>query len=278
MDSKSSYPYYPRSPVVERVVSVYADVSEENFERKIDDWALQVSPDFPEYEPLKEWNIPFREVKTETGEVIPVLDEQTEPTLKITQRFSKKTSKDGFDWSIRCPAGQFTMNMHSNPGSDAQKRRFEHLRKETEIWLPRWFQQFDVNQVRRISIYYVNILNYKTVPSFYNESGFRIGDVITIFSNIPGEFESIVPPYDATVTVKLKGHENAFLRMNVGDWPKSAEPAVQVDFQADILCPDGGITTGETFPLLDWLHMNIVKQFDKVFTAEAKKSFGDTPA
>lgn len=276
----SSTPFYPRSPVVERVISIFADVPEEIFERGFENWSEKIKPHFPVYEPLKEWKIPIRETKTETGEIIPVLDENSEPILQITHRFSKKTSKEGFDWSIRCPAGQFTMNMHSQPDQESQKRRYENLRTEAGNWVPLWLQLFEVKRIKRITLLYMNILNSRTLGNFYDQHGaFRLGDALTIFSHIPGDYESLTSPYQSTITLKLRGYENAHLRVTIGAWPEAVEPAVKVTLQASMTwpLPHLSASAAEIFPLLDWLHSHIVNQFENTFTPEAKKSFGEMP-
>ncbi len=262
-------PYYLHPPIIERVASVYCEMTEETFESRLEDWTQMVREDFPVYEPLKEWLINFREV---TEDKIPVLD-TTEPVLKITPRFSRKSSKEGFDWSIRCAARQFTMNMHSNP-TQGESRRYTHLRSEFAKWLPRWMQHFGVETVQRISLHYVNELSRQTVPKFYDKVGnLLLGNVITVFTRIPGDHECLMPPLDCRATVKLPNPPDATLQLTVKDWLNPAVgPAVLLDFVVQVPV-DPAQGAERIIGLLDEAHDHIVKRFELVFTPEAKSSF-----
>ncbi len=262
-------PYYLNPPIIERVASVYCEMSEETFESLLEDWQNMVREDFPIAEPLKEWLINFREV---TEEKIPVFD-TTEPILKITPRFSRKSSKEGFDLSIRCPAGQFTMNMHSNP-AQGQSRRYTHLYEEFAKWLPRWLQHFGVEKVHRITLHYVNALSNQTVPSFYDKAGnLLLGKVITVFARIPGEHERLIPPLDCTATVKLPSPPDSTLQLTVKDFLHAdLGRVVLLDFVVQIPV-DSAAGAERIMGLLDQAHEHIVKRFELVFTEEAKSSF-----
>jgi hypothetical protein len=190
--------FYRNPPVVERVASVYANVSEELFEERFDDWKALVEADYPVYEPLKEWLI-----LVEEKEGIPLLD-TAHPELRVTPRFSQKPSKDGFDWSVRCPVGQLTMNMHSGSWEGAN-RRYQHLRNEYGKWLPRWMEHFEVKELTSLNLHYVNLLNHETVPEFFSpDGGLLLNKLLTMFSSVPGEHECIIQPYDCRVSVKLR--------------------------------------------------------------------------
>lgn len=242
----------------------------EIFEGRVEDWQEIVKPDFPIYEPLKEWLIFVREQK----EGVPIFDTM-QPELRITPRFSRKKSHEGFYWSIRCPSGQFTMNMHSRPeqGSD---RRYQHLSKEMATWLPRWMQHFSVNATNRITLHYVNALNAATVPDFINAKGeLSLNRILAVFSQIPGEHECLVPPFDCKATVRLIGRENANLGIEVSDWPNPQHGvAVRVDLRVDIQTdPRQNVGPTEVLSLIDWAHDRIVDRFEVIFTDQARASF-----
>jgi len=86
-------PFYRRPPVIERVLSVYADMSDETFESRFEDWRALVTPEYPVYEPLKQWLISVKEKDREGERGLPLFD-SIQPELRITPRFSKKTSKE----------------------------------------------------------------------------------------------------------------------------------------------------------------------------------------
>jgi hypothetical protein len=50
---------YLKPPVIERVASIYADIPEEFFESRFEQWRILVEREFPVYEPVKHWNLNF---------------------------------------------------------------------------------------------------------------------------------------------------------------------------------------------------------------------------
>jgi hypothetical protein len=265
-------PFYRRPPVIERVLSVWADMSDEIFESHFEDWRAIVTPEYPVYEPLKQWLISVRETDREGEEGLPLFD-PTQPELRITPRFSKKTSKEGFDWSIRCPPGQLTVNMHSSP-DQGLTRRYATLRAEFARWLPLWIETFSVKSASKINVAYVNLINRDTVPKFVNEKGeLELSQVITVFS-IPGKHEHIVPPFDCKVTLQLHGEHSSLLRLTVNDWPDAKlAPAVRLDFAVDVRDPKVGASVEGIMALLDWCHERIIERFEVVFTPKVKQTF-----
>lgn len=260
--------FYHNPPVVERVASVYAEVSEELFEERFDDWKALVEAEYPVYEPLKEWLI-----LVEEKEGIPLLD-SARPELHITPRFSRKPSKEGYDWSIRCPVGQLTMNMHSKT-CDGANRRFQHLRIEYEKWLPRWIEHFGVKEFKSMTLHYVNLLNHETVPKFFSPGGgLLLNKLLTMFSSVPGEHECIVQPYDCRVTVKLRDREDSTCLIQVSSMTgREHDVAVKVDFVVQTPLTAAESDPRSVLDLLDWEHEHILNRFEAVFTPEVKASF-----
>jgi len=150
---------YEHPPVVERLAPLWAQVDAVQFESRFEDWRELVEREFPVYEPLKEWLLQIEE-----KEGIPFINAM-KPEVKVTHRFSKKSSKDGFDWSIRCPAGQFTMNMHSDLEKKASPRRYDNLRDGFSAWMPRWVDNFGVDKFDSLRLHYVNLLDRTTIPA-----------------------------------------------------------------------------------------------------------------
>jgi hypothetical protein len=258
---------YKRPPVVERVATVWAEVDQELYEAQFEAWRLQVESEFPHYEPLQEWAINVTE-----KEGIPIWDTM-QPELKITPRFSKKPKRDHFDWSLRCPRGQLTINMHS---STDQPRNYAELQLSFSEWLPRWINQFEVKKLTRVTLHYVNRLNPKTVPSFYNEHGGLLLDrVLTVFVKIPGKHESLIPPYDCRATLLLGGKKDATFEIRaLSDNQPGVPPGVRVDFIVNVPVSAGDATASGTLQLLDWCHERILDRFELVFTDDARESFG----
>ena len=63
---------------------------------------------------------------------------------------------EGFEWSIRCPRESLIINMESKPGTPSQ---YNDLRSRFSSWLSRWVQHFKVEDLRRVNLHYVNLLN-----------------------------------------------------------------------------------------------------------------------
>jgi hypothetical protein len=265
-------PFYRRPPVIERVLSVYAEMSDETFESRFEDWRALVIPEYPIYEPLKQWLISVKEKDREGEGDLPLFD-SIQPELRITPRFSKKTSKEGFDWSLRCPISQLTVNMHSSP-DQGLTRRYANIRSEFARWLPLWIETFSVKSTSKITVHYVNIINQATVPKFVTQKGeLLLSEILTAFS-IPGEHEHIVPPFDCKVTVRLRGEHNSLLRLTVSDWPDARPaPAVRLDFVVEVLDPKVGASVEGIMVLLDWCHQRIVERFEVVFSEKVKRTF-----
>jgi hypothetical protein len=247
-------------------------MSDETFESRFEDWRALVTPEYPVYEPLKQWLILAKEKDREGEGGLPLFD-SIQPELRITPRFSKKTSKEGFDWSLRCPKGQLTVNMHSSP-DQGLTRRYANLRSEFARWLPLWIEKFSVNSISKITIHYVNLINRLTVPEFVTPKGaLLLSEILTVFS-IPGEHEHIVPPFDCKVTVQLRGEHNSLLRLIVSDWPDARlAPAVKLDFVVEVLNPKVGASVEGIMALLDWCHQRIIERFEVVFSEKVKQTF-----
>ncbi len=260
--------FYNNPPVVERVISVYAEVPEELFEERFDDWKTLVEAEYPVYEPLKEWLI-----LVEEKEGIPLLD-TARPELRITPRFSRKPSKNGFDWSVRCAAGQLTMNMHSGSG-DGENRRYQHLRNEYEKWLPKWIEHFGVKKLTCLNLHYVNLLNHDTVPDFFSpDGGLLLNKLLTMFSSVPGEHECIIQPYDCKVAVKLRDRPDSTCLIQVSSMSElEHDVAVKVDFVVQTPLSLAETDARSVLALLDWEHEHILNRFEAVFTPEVKASF-----
>lgn len=261
----SPLPSYRKPPILERVATVDAEMSEDAFKAKLDSWRALVEKDFPVYEPLQEWLI---NVVQKDG--IPLWD-QIEPELKITPRFSKKSSSDNFDWSIRCPQGRFSVNMHSHPG---EPRNFGQLKNAFEEWLPQWMTNFEVVHFKRLSLLYVNFLNESTLPDFVNKDGsIEIGKALTIALGIPGLSETLTTPYKLSARFLLEADERnnhpASFHIKLDDVPgKGLRMALRVDADFEANC---GLH--DVLRTLDWCHDIILHRFDLIFTSAAKQSF-----
>lgn len=257
-------PSYLHPPVIERAVTLRVPMKAEVFESRLEEWKELVRSEYPVDESLVEWLVQMKE-----KEGVPLFD-TLEPTLKITPRFSRRSKAEGFDWGIRCPVGQFTMNMHSVPGSN---RRYNNLRDEFARWLPRWMDHFGVDHANVLSMAYINDLSRDVTPQFFNERGLELGRVIKVFSSVPGKHESLEPPYDCRVMVNLGQEPARKLLIRVNDF-RDAHRNLGIRVTFDAIAEIAGPTDHlQVLELLDWCHERIIERFESVFTDEARKTF-----
>lgn len=254
-------PKYKAPPVIERVVSVYAKMDHDVYDRQFETWREMVIKDFPIDEPVKRWKV---EIKKTGG-----IPSDFLPELEIEPRFSKKPGGKGFDWSIRCPEGHLTMNMHSWPGLN---RTYADLRECFPVWLAKWQEHFAVEKFKELCVHYVNALNPSTLPSFYEGKSLEVQKVLKIFFNMSCENESFTPPLDCQMTIKLHDSPGGFLRIHAKDDSSEAMAALQLDLLMSTEL-DTGKSIEDILFLMDWCHDRIVERFELIFTDEAKTSF-----
>jgi uncharacterized protein (TIGR04255 family) len=255
------HPKYKRPPIIERLVSVRARVKQEVFDAGFDEWREWVENEFPVYEPLKRWKLNLKETNGIPTEIA--------PELQLTPRFSEKSSKKGFGWSIRCPSDQFTMNMHS---SHHENRSFSDLRARFPTWLEKWVEHFQVTDFVGLTVHYVNILDQTTVPAFFDEHGLDITKVLNIFFQIPGGNEEFTSPLNCKVTIKLLGEPGGELTIHAMDRQNVAEPSLILNLIVTTPLKERQ-NIDEIMELVDWCHDRIVERFEVILTDEAKKSF-----
>jgi len=266
---KEAPAFYNHPPVIERVASLYVPMEEELFAMRMNSWEQKVKEAYPITSSFQNWIL-----RAEHNDEGAPLFDTLHPLLQIIPRYSRKSEEDGYDWSIRCPNGQFTMNMHSDPGVE-ELRRFKHLREEFAIWMPHWIDHFDVKKADRLTLHYFNALTPITVPKFYEKGRMRLSDIISGFANIPGEQDSIIAPYSSDVNVMLLGDREATLRIKINDLTSSPfGSGVEVSFVVTMpFLPKEVISFPHVLELLDKAHEYIVARFEAVFTTEAKESF-----
>jgi hypothetical protein len=244
-------------------------MDEEMFKSRLPSWAESVKVAYPVDEAVQDWHIDATE-----KDGVPIFDTM-KPTLRLLPRYSKKSSQDGFDWSIRCPRGQLTMNMHSGP-EDATQRRFDDLKAEYLIWLGKWMKHFDVTRLDKLVLHYVNALTSSTLPNFVDDKGrLKIGNVIKVFTQIPGKHESIIAPYECCVTLLLGEEPRTTLAIYLNEWPfLHFGTGIKLDFKVEIHCKSTApIAVSDVSDMLDTAHGHIIDRFETVFSDEAKQSF-----
>jgi uncharacterized protein (TIGR04255 family) len=254
-------PTYKLPPIVERVVSVKARMKPEVYDERFSAWQEKVEAEFPINEPVKNWRVTIQRVHDVPSEF--------KPELEIIPRFSEKRSTEGYGWSIRCPLGQLTMNMHS---SHKENRGYKDLRSRFPKWLKDWVTHFEVNDFDELTVHYVNILDQERLPSFSHDGEIEIQKVLRVFFNISGENEAFTPPMDCRVTINLKGNPNGRLHIHATDKSSGPNAAMTLNLVA-VTELTKGQSVDEIVSLMDWCHDKIVERFEMIFTDEAKQSF-----
>ena len=252
---------YKFPPIIERVVSVRAKMNQGAYEQSYEDWKELAEKEFPIYEPLKQWLLNIQE-----KDGIPT---EISPELEITPRFSEKTSKKGFGWSIRCPADQLTMNMHSN---HHENRGYTELKNRFTPWLKKWAKHFQVTEYEDLTVHYVNLLDKTTLPSFAKDDFLDIVKVLNIFFIIPGNDDIFTPPLDCRVTIKLSSQYEGRLTIHAANKDRGSGPALSLDLIVNTKL-NPGVNADEILDIMDWCHDRILERFEMIFTEAAKKSF-----
>lgn len=258
---------YKKPPIIERVVTCIADVSEESFYGKFDAWKDLVHAEFPEYDPIKEWSL-----NVGMKEGVPVFTESM-PEVRITHRFWKKNAKGKRFMSMRLLPNQLTLNLHREEGNP---HAFEDLFAEFQRWLPQWFGHFGATGASAVQLDYINLLSGATTPSFMDQYGaLQIGSILKQFGSVPGRFQAIIPPYDCQLGLLIDAARRARFTMRVLAIMTAPNQgtAVRVDFQAAVDRDSPSLTVPQVFTEADFLHTVMVQQFEALFTDAAKKTF-----
>ena len=98
--------------------------------------------------------------------------------------------------------------------------------------------------------------------------------MLNVFVRIPGEHESLIPPYDCRATLLLGGMKGATFEIRVySDPDHRIQPSVRVDFVVNVpVAPEDSSPAG-ILRLMDWCHERILDRFELVFTEAARQSF-----
>jgi hypothetical protein len=264
----TSFPHYKKPPIVERVLSATANITQENFFARLEEWKHVIGEKFPEYDPLNDWrvNIETREDGT------PLLTE-IQPELLITHRFWRRDKENRRFLSMRLMPNQLTLNIHPAPEGD---HLFKELHEEFSNWLPQWMTHFGATGCETVSLNYINLISQITTPQFVDVNGsIQIGKALRVFAGIPSQHMGIIPPYDCQMGLMIDPEKPAMfsLRVVVVALAKYNSPAIRVDLNAYVAKPKPSLTAFQALSEADSLHNVINAQFEAIFTDIAKKSF-----
>lgn len=259
---------YKRPPILERVLTVTADVSPENFFGRFERWKDVIRETFPEYEPINDWklNIETREDGT------PLLT-HVQPELEITHRFWRRNNTGKRFMSMRIAPNQLSLNLNRD---SEDCHLFNELYDEYSKWLPQWMTHFGATGCANVTLNYVNLISCDTTPQFVDASGsIQVGRVLRVFAGVPGRHMGIVPPYDCQMGLMIDEKKPAIFALRVlgVTIAKDNSPAIRVDFQAAVTKPKPSLSAIEALSEASFLHTIIIDQFESIFTEDAKRSF-----
>ncbi len=256
---------FRKPPIIERVATVWGDLSAEKFYSRIEGWKDTVATEFPIYDPLTEWLLNVQE-----KDGVPLFEE-AEPEVIVTHRFSRRNEHGDRTWSMRCPADRLTLNLHSERN---EPHDFEELYAAMMKWLPRWSDHFGVTAYPTVQLDYVNLLGPRTTPEFVNrDGGIQINRLLEVFGKIPGTHKSIIAPYDCKVGLLIEPNRCAANIHVHAVRGRDAALHVRVDLQIVATHPNGLASADAALLEMRYTHDVLIGQFLAIFTDEAKTSF-----
>jgi len=176
--------------------------------------------------------------------------------------------------SMRVRPERLTINLHPEKGDP---HHFDELYASLMKWLPQWSSHFGATEFTVVQLDYINLIAVETTPQFVDSKtgAVRIGDVLEVFSRVPGQSEGLIPPYDCDIGILIDKTRPAVLRMHVHgiEFRPLLGGGVRVDFQAASDRRQHPLTATEVGTETKFLHDVVIEKFDAVFTAKAKASF-----
>lgn len=262
------YPRYKKPPIIERALTVTADVPQQIFFARLEEWKQIIQEKFPEYEPINDWR-----VNIETREDGTPLLTDVQPDLVIIHRFWRRDKNGRRFLSMRVLPNQLTLNIHRDSEGD---HSFKELHEEFSTWLPLWMNHFGATACETVVLNYINLISHHTTPQFISGDGsIQVSRALRVFAGIPSRHQGIIPPYDCQMGLMIDDKRPAMfsLRVLVVNIAKENAPAIRIDLNAQV---DKMKPTLNPFQALSealFLNSVIKEQFEAIFTEEAKKSF-----
>ncbi len=256
-----SIPRYRRPPVGERVALLFVEEDSDQHTALFEAWRQHIQHDYPKPQHKNEWLL---EVEEKNG--IPQFGD-IRPRLKILHQFLQSDKDRGF--VLRCPAEKFSLHLLT-PTDD--ERSYEDLREEFLKRSKEWMDHFKITKINSLALIYVNKLNANTLPDFYSENQLALDQVLTIFTEIPGEHECLIPPLEYKATLRLSEPPGAEFQIILKDHPL-LYLQLQVQVKMDHLRAD----TENIANIMDLCHKKLVERFELLFTKAARDSFEPIP-
>ena len=255
---------YKKPPIVERIVAVYHQIPQEEFDLRLPAWIEKIKKPYSRPEHIAEWQI---EIEDKSG--IPVI-KTLQPKAKIFYQFWKPH-----------PKGTKVYGLHLRPDRLAFRLRreeddphdFDELYVEMKEWIHQWSEHFGVPSVSGVALEYINMLSHEITPQFgTKDGGILTGEALMLFANIPGKYQSITAPYECRARLiideKMPCYFDVKVRLEAGEPTR-----VRVDLVATTRGNNRSITVAKALEEMDYAHTVMLEQFDCFFTPKAKESF-----
>ena len=253
---------YRKPPIIERVISHGFSMPEEQFQPRLSSWSDVVRKAFPQSHIANNWEISIAE---KNG--IPYIPRESQ---KFTAKYQFwKGKKADRDRGLQVWRDRVAFNLLSQPKNP---RTYEELHGLYQEWLPAWADHFGVENVRGVTIEYVNILAPATVPKFCKGGRINVGEILTAFV-APGPLKNLVAPF--TFEMNFDAHQKDFplhLHTELKALPK-AEVALRLLFRASTEAAGREIALDALAREIDTAHCLIRDEFEAFFTDAAKATF-----
>lgn len=254
---------YKKPPITQRIIGVYHQISEDDFQKKLPSWIEKIRDAYPIQEPLAEWTL---DIEQKGG--IPLLKNLT-PKASIIHLFWKQNMKGRHVHGMRIRPDRLVFHLNSQKD---EPHDFDELLPEMEYWLPKWAEHFGVGKLSGVSAEYLNELSREVTPQFIDDKGaLNLPRILTVFGTFSKRSASLIHPLQCQVRMVMDEKKPTFLDLRVYDDQKNA-PCVKVDFIVTTYMA-GGISLDQAVPELRIGHDLILEEFDCVFSEDAKQSF-----
>ena len=255
---------YRKPPIVERALVVHAEMSEEKFRLKADEWQAILKQEFPHVEPVTEWVLAVTE-----KDGMPVLD-PTRQTMTVRHTFWQMAGKKK-DHGIQIWPDKIAFNLLGGIGNP---RDFDELEQLRQKWLMRWASHFEISTSTGVTLEYVNLLSNETLPTFVKDAGLKIGDALRLFQVLPSSLHQLHPPFDFQINVEGETEPPSSFRAHCITLEATQKvPTMQLRFTASTHKPERSVPIEKVANEAQIMHDLILRQFDAYFTPEAKKTF-----
>jgi hypothetical protein len=255
---------YSTPPIQERIAGVYTDITQETFESLLPSWADKIASKYPRSEPVPNW-----EIDVETVDGVSIIKD-AQPRAKIIHLFWQKHPKRQNVKGMRVRPDRLVFHLVRE---EDNSHKFSELISELEEWLGLWMEHFGVVSLKGVTLEYVNLLNEQITPQFVSPDGsLRIGEAFSLFTNIPGQRHTIIPPYDCILRLLVDSKMPCYFTVRLMNQP-IPQIGVRIDFSVASLAQNKTISPQEALEELRFAHKVMLEQFDCFFTEKAKESF-----